>query len=292
MKISAIILNYNNYQDLKACLASLKSQELPDGSELRIMIIDNGSHDASTAKIQMEEPQFIYLFNPDNLGFARAANQGFAQLWSETDFFLLVNNDASLAPDCLRQLLAAQKDRPGLSGPAILYKDKPDTLWQGGGYFWKLRMNIAMPGKNQELKEKGSRPTDFLSGCVLLIGRTTLAGIGLLDERFFFYGEDLDLCLRAKKAGYPITYVPTARAWHNLRSASADRSNPFVLYHLAYAYFLNIRRHFPKLISYGLFLFFFLYSPFRLGQIIKGGHGAKSIAAWFQGGVKGLTKKL
>jgi hypothetical protein len=292
MKISAIILNYNNYQDLKDCLASLKNQELPAGSELKIMIIDNGSHDASTAKIQSEEPGFIYLFNPNNLGFARAANQGFAQLWPETDFFLLVNNDASLAPDCLRQLLAAQKDRPGLSGPAILYKDKPNILWQGGGYFRKLRLNIAMPGKNQELKEKDSRPADFLSGCVLLISRAALAGIGLLDERFFFYGEDLDLCLRARKAGYPITYVPAARAWHNLRSASVDRSNPFVLYNLAYAYFLNTRRHFPKLIGYGFFLFFFLYSPFRLGQIIRGGSGIKSAAAWFQGGIKGLTSKL
>lgn len=290
MTLSAIILNYNNYADLKKCLLSLRAQILKPGIDLKIIIIDNHSLDGSTARIQKEFPEYLYVFNQENRGFAAGVNQGLKLAYPKSDYFLLINNDASLAPDSLSQLLDAASD---LSGPTIFYASDPKIIWQAGGFFQKFKLGVSVPLKNKRLPEgSGQESVDFLSGCVLLIKKNVLEKIGLFDENFFFYGEDLDFCLRAKRANLKISYVAPAAAWHNIGPLTQSRTSPFVLENLAKSYWLIRRRHFPRLSVYGAGLFFFLYTPFRFWQILSGGNNPKNIFAWLKGGLEASRLEL
>ncbi|MBN2884517.1 glycosyltransferase family 2 protein [Patescibacteria group bacterium] len=290
-KITAIILNYKNYQDVFNCILSLKKQILNQEQKLDILIIDNGSQDDNTHKLKKKFPQYSYIFNPTNLGFARGVNQGIEFTRADSDYFLLVNNDAELAPNCLAKLIKESRGE-ALAGPAICYKNKPDVIWQAGGFFSQLRMNIINPFKNKHYSSQGTQTADFLSGCVLLIPKKIIQRLGLFDEKFFFYGEDLDYCLRSKQAGINCLYCAEARAWHNIDDIATSRSSAFVLENLAFAYTLILKKHFPKLKIYGYILFYLLYSPFRLYQIIKGGHRLINIFSWFKGGNRARKIKI
>ena len=285
MIITAIILNYKKYQDIRSCIISLEKQILPEDSFLKILILDNNSGDDSTEKIQKEYPQYTYVFNKENYGFAKGVNQGIDLSYKESDFFLLVNNDATLDQNCLNNLLETSKGE-ALVGPAIFYKDRPDLVWQGGGYFSRLRMNIVVLDKNKKLKSTEIKSVDFLSGCILLIPKKVIDKVGKLDEKFFFYGEDLDFCLRTKKTGVRVLYCPKAKAWHNIEDISISHTNSFVLKNLAFSYNLIIKKHYPKFKIYGLFLFIFVYTPFRLYQIIKGRNNLSNIKEWLKDGLK------
>ena len=291
MDITAIILNYRNYQDVCTCIESLESQDLPSDCRLNILVIDNHSGDGSTEKLQARFPEHRYIFNSENLGFAKGVNQGIDLTFPASDYFLLVNNDAELSADCLPQLLLAGQGA-FLAGPAIFYKDEPKRIWQGGGFFSRAKMGLVVPEKNQPRRNKIPQIVDFLSGCVLLVSKETINIIGKFDEKFFFYGEDLDLCLRAKKAGLPVIYCPQASAWHHIKPIAKSRTGRFVLQNLAFSYLLIIKKHYPHLKYYGLLLFVFVYSPFRLLQIIAGRNDWRNIFYWLKGGWQGWKTKI
>ncbi len=290
MIITAIILNYNKYEDVRECILSLEEQKLSKDYTLQILIIDNNSTDGSTLSLRKDFPRHQFVFNKENLGFAKGVNQGM-MLHPESDYFLLVNNDAKLEINCL-SLLLAESGGKKLVGPALFYTDRPTIIWQGGGIFSQLRMNIIVPDKNQPLSNKGARSVDFLSGCVLLIPKKVINTIGMLDEKFFFYGEDLDFCLRAKKAKIDVRYYPLAHAWHNIKPVAESRTNAFVFKNLSSSYMLIIRKHYPLMIIYGVLLFIFLYTPFRFYQILSGGHDWRIIKEWIRGGIVGLKIKI
>ena len=291
MNVTAIILNYKNYQDVCACIISLEKQILPKNYKLEIIIIDNNSGDGCTEKIQNTFPKYKYIFNKENYGFSKGVNQGIDLSYNESDFFLLVNNDAELFPKCLEKMISASNGE-ALVGPVIFYKNEPEIVWQGGGFYSKQKMNLTIPDKNKSHVPTNLQEVDFLSGCILLIPKKIIELNGKLDEKFFFYGEDLDFCLRAKELGIKVLYCPEAKAFHNIKRVAISRTNPFVLKNLAFSYHLIIKKHFPKLQIYGLFLFIFLYTPFRLYQIISGGNNWSNIMSWIQGGIQGWKTKI
>lgn len=285
MNITAIILNYKNYNDTRECILSVRNQNIGNGGNIRITVIDNNSKDDSTKRLEQEFPMYNYVYNNENYGFARGVNQGIKLNYEDSDYFLLINNDAVLDKDCLMQMLSVSEGEY-LVGPVIFYKKRSDTVWQGGGFFSKLIMNIVVPDKNQKTKPRKSIYVDFLSGCVLLIPKGVIDKIGYFDEKFFFYSEDLDFCLRAKKSGVKLIYRRDSRAWHNIDEIEKSRTNPFVLENLAFGYILLIKKHFRSLKFYGLILFTFLYTPFRLYQILKGGNKLKDLKYWIKGAKK------
>jgi GT2 family glycosyltransferase len=127
----------------------------------------------------------------------------------------------------------------------------------------------------------------------MLIKREVFEKIGLFDENFFFYGEDLDFCLRAANSGFKILYFPKASAYHNIREIEGSRTSKFVMFNLGKSFFMIIRKHFSFVyLVYGIFLFIFIYSPFRFYQILKGKNRLSNILSWLRGGYSGLTIKL
>jgi len=290
MQITAIILNYRNYKDIKQCILSLENQKIDTNYNLHILIIDNGSQDQNTKQLQQDFPQHQFVFNNTNFGFAKAVNQGIKLTQKQSDYFLLVNNDAELATDCLGTLIT-NSNHSAITGPAICYKNDPEKIWQSGGFFSKLRLNTLNPLKNKPYKKQAPQKVDFLSGCVLLIPKKIILKLGLFDENLFFYGEDLDYCLRAKFNKIDINYCAEARAWHNIEDIASSRTSAFVLENLAFSYIYIIKKHFPYLKLYGYFLFIFAYSPFRLYQIIKGRNNIKNIFYWFEGAYRAIKTK-
>jgi GT2 family glycosyltransferase len=269
----------------------LINQKLTENAKTNFVIIDNGSIDFSTREIEKKYPNFIYLYNKDNMGFSYAVNQGI-KLVPETDFFCLVNNDAFVDPYMVDTLISSQKGVPGISGPVIFYKDKPDIVWQGSGVFSLLKMGVIVPEKNKRFFDKKIKNPDFISGCVMMIHKKVFDTVGYFDEKFFFYGEDLDFCLRAKKIGFQINYVPSAKAWHAISDIRVTRTNVFVLKNIAISYFLIVRKHYPCYFPYALLLFIFLYTPFRVYQILSGGSNISNTISWIRGGFIGCTKHL
>ena len=226
--VAVIVLNWNGLEDTRACLASLAAQTYP---ALRMIVVDNASEDGSGAILAREFPAFTHVPNSENLGFTGGNNAAIANVITEgdTDFVLLLNNDATLAPDAVAHLVeAAQSDpRAGMVGPKIFYADPPDLLWYAGGAInFGERFPFRHIGDNEPDQGQYDTPgeTDFLTGCCLLVRAETVRGVGMLDPAFGYYGEDVDWCLRAKQAGWQMLYEPRARAWHRISRSMARGS--------------------------------------------------------------------
>lgn len=294
--VAVITINWNNYASTKQCLLSLQSA---DSEDVEVIVIDNGSVDDSGKALEREFPDVTFIFNGKNLGFAAGVNAGIKRaLNGGVKFVFLLNNDAEVEKNTIDKLVnVLESDRHnGVAGPRIFYAHNRNKVWQGGGIFKRIKMGVFSFEKNKiiDRNSKDDKPqqVDFLSGCALLIKRDVFERIGLVDERFFFYGEDLDFCYNAKRAGFNVVYVPEVAALHDIKEIEKTRTNPFVLYHLARSYFLFIKKNFSfKWLLYGVFLFVFTYTPFRMYQIIKGGNKISSISSWLEGGVDGLVSK-
>jgi len=140
-------------------------------------------------------------------------------------YVLLLNNDAVVAPDCVRSLVAAVEAdcRIGMATPRVFYYDRPTEIyWDGGGGDWETG---DVPHDSRDLPvEAGIVRSEWLNGCSLLVRAATIRDIGLLDERYFLYFEDADWSVRAARRGRTNAVVLQARAWHKVhRSIGASR---------------------------------------------------------------------
>lgn len=296
-QLYAIVLNWNKYSDTMQCIHALKNSQYP----LSKIIIDNGSTDRSVERMQeaFTHDDTIYVIaNAENLGFAAGVNIGIKHaLNSGADYICLINNDAVVEPGCIYKLLLAMKGAQdvGIAGPRIFYHDSPQRIWQGGGYFSMLKTGIVNPEKNMsEAKAARSiREVTFLTGCMMLIDVRVFERIGFFDEDFFFYSEDADFCLRAKRAGFRLLYVPSAKVWHKIGNIAKERTSAFCMYHLARSRLLFLRKNFSRpYFLYGLLLHLVFYTPYRAWQIIQGSASLDSFKAWVWGTIDGCRSRI
>jgi GT2 family glycosyltransferase len=232
--VYSVTLSWNRREDTLACLRSILASDYPS---LRAVLVDNASTDDTVEAVHAELPAVTTLVNPVNLGYAAGVNVGLRYALEQgADFVIIVDNDAVIAPDAVMRMLSVAQARPavGLLTPKILYHDEPDLIWFAGH---KRRPVTLAPiagsmGKPDAQLDGGPRPMDYAPCCGLLIRRAVLERVGLLEERFFIYYEDLDFCIRAKASGFELLNVPDARVWHKV-SASAGEGTPLQKYYLA-----------------------------------------------------------
>lgn len=294
----AIVLSWNNYDDTKECLDSLLSSE----SQLSgIIVVDNGSKDGSIMRLKntfADVKNFYLILNEQNLGFAAGVNSGLRfALKQEPDYIFLLNNDTVIDKECIKHLEQEAREVPGVGiiGPRIFYFNDSRRIWHGGGFFSWLKTGVVIPEKNKLIEEcdEEARPVTFLTGCAMLIKREVFETIGLFDEDYFLYEEDLDFCLRASRAGFKLLYVPSAKVWHKIEAIAKDRTSPFVLYHMARSRILMLRKNFSwPYFLYGVFLHLLFYTPFRFLQILQGAQSSKSVWAWVRGTWAGLQQPI
>jgi GT2 family glycosyltransferase len=218
---SVVVPNYNGALYLGDCLDSVRSQTY---EPLEAIVVDDGSTDGSADIADSRFPESRLIRLPRNGGFAYAANQGMKAARGE--FIALLNNDAVADPDWIAQLVAALSRHPeaGSAASKILLLNKPDRLNSAGDLF---RRSGVPDNRGAWERDHGQYDEEVevfgASGAALAYRRVMLADLGLFDERFFMYCEDVDLAFRGQLAGYRCIYAPRAIVRHRLSASGGGR---------------------------------------------------------------------
>ncbi|MCW3036887.1 MAG: glycosyl transferase family 2 [Actinobacteria bacterium] len=242
--LSVVIVNWNRAELLPGCLAPL------DGGGIEVIVVDNGSTDASLEVLASSFPAVRVVANPDNRGFAAASNQGLRLATSP--YVLFLNNDTLPDPKALEELTAFLAGNPdtGVVGPTLVFPGgQPQPSCGPGPNLWteilaKTLLHRALPG----LREKAPGQTcrvDWVTGAALCIRREQALELGGLDEEMFMFYEDLDLCARVREAGKQVWFVATPPIVH-LGGATRRRVEARSLIHSYQSADLFFSRHGPR----------------------------------------------
>ncbi len=284
MEISVNIVNLNQKELLRKCLKSLEKN--CKGMDYEVYVVDNGSDDGSQEMIKNEFKKVKLIENNENIGVSKARNKSLRL--SAGNFILLMDNDVELLNDSLKLMLDTLKgdERAGAVTCQILNPDKTirpshndrfpnyfdvffDMLffWSNiKSFFWKskLFMKYLFPLLFRCYFKK--HYIAWTGNMCLLIKREILEKIGLMDENFFIYGDDIDFCMRIKKAGYKILFLPSAQAIHHIGKVVLERKDLYPeiikskIYFFKKHYRKSIAKAVEKTIFYGIMLRKFILS--------------------------------
>jgi hypothetical protein len=230
--VTIIIVTFNGLNDTLECLNSISKATY---GNLRVILVDQNSKDGTVDAVRAQFPRVDLIENPVNDGFTGGNNLGMgAAMEQPTDYVFLLNNDTIVEPGLLEKLLAPMEADMGIGiiGPTMLFYDEPNTIWWAGSYVdWRGRSCSTDYGRPIGALDMQLRETGFVCGCGMMIRRAVLEEVGFLDNRFFIYFEEVDLCARAHHAGWKIMYLPSAKLWHKISRVNASIGNEFGIYH-------------------------------------------------------------
>lgn len=234
VRVLAIILNWQQPQVTLECVRALRAMS---GQALDILVIDNGSGDESAAVLEENQADFKLLILPENVGFAAGNNQGLQVAIDEAyDYALMVNNDAFADAEMLDRILMERGSDIALLSPKIYYEEDPGRIWFANGRQHPITLDLRDTGQGEldGPKWMSSHDVDYLIGTCLLVNLSAAQEVGLLDERYFFYFEDLDWSLRFRHAGYRLRIVADAHLAHRVAySTGGEEDSALRRYHLA-----------------------------------------------------------
>jgi len=248
-RVSIVILNWNSYQVTLDCLLSLRKM---DYRNFEVVLVDNGSVDGSPEKLLASAPEIRLIKNVTNLGFAGGCNVGMRDaLRRGTDYILLLNNDTIVAPDFLGQLVrvAESDEKIGAVNPKILFFDHPDRLNYAGGEQkgWRLFPKVIGLRDRDDGRYDRMREVSFLTGCAFLIKAGVVRQIGVLEEVYFHFYDDIEWSLRLTRAGFKGVYVPKAVIWHREHfDTNKNHRKGFIEFYLARGNMVFARKHVPR----------------------------------------------
>ncbi len=224
-QVVTLLLNWNNWPDTLRCLRSVLASGF-DGNS--VLVVDNGSEDDSLARIEPKlQPPHQVLRNPTNFGFARGCNVGIRwALEQGADYVWLLNNDTCVPSEALRILVECAERDPqiGAVGGVLCDMDAPDRVQEWGGSWLSLRTGRAGPNPAPPARQR----LDYICGGCMLVRTAALAQVGLFDEGYFMYGEDADLGIRLRAAGWRLAAVPV-RIPHRLGAAVGRVNRDFYI---------------------------------------------------------------
>ena len=219
--LSIIIVNWNTRALLRECLRSVYSNLPPHTVD--VIVVDNASTDGSVDMVHTEFPQANLICNSKNLGFARANNQGIAL--SIARYILLLNSDTVVEPDALERLIDFMDSNPRAAAAGSMLLN-PDGSLQSSCYpfpsisreLWRLfhldKLRAYGVYQMEGWDRNASREVDHIQGASMVLRSEVLAKTGVLDEDFFMYSEELDLCYRLKKDGWKLYWLPQSKVIH------------------------------------------------------------------------------
>lgn len=240
--LAVIILNWNGRAYLEDCLTALMAQTRPAES---ITLVDNGSSDDSVAFVRARFPGVFVRENGGNVGFAAGNNAALRRLTA--DAAVLLNPDVILSSDCLATLAATLAADPtiGLAGGKLWYPGGA-IIQHAGGFITRPQ---ALPGhygigEGDTGQYDTARDVEYLIGAAVAVRREVFEQVGLMDEGFFLFFEDVDLCARARQAGFRVVYTPAATGIH-VESATAVRGSFAYLQRFHTGRWRYLLKHFP-----------------------------------------------
>lgn len=230
--ISIIIVNWNTKELLLKCVSSIE-QEI-NQYKVEIIVVDNASNDGSVQALKDFYPHVKLIQNKENLGFAKANNIGIKS--SSGKYVCLANSDVELRDDCLFRMYDYMDKHQQIAvlGPKVFYPDMRNqvsctnfpTLWnnfcEASGLHKISHLSKIFSGEYMRYYHHNAiLKVDSLVGCFLMVRRNAIDQVGLLDERFFIYAEEVDWCKRFRNAGWDIVFLPDASVIHHDASSSA-----------------------------------------------------------------------
>lgn len=233
LQLSVVIVNWNTRELLRACLESIRQHT----SEItyEIIVVDNASHDGSSAMVRQQFPDVRLIENTENLGFAAANNQAIRM--ARGNAVILLNSDTELVENSLRILhdFLFSRDSIGAVGGRLIYPGGAPQWSYGfapslGRMLWITLSGILRiqrgrkPGAVIPQADEPAHPVEYIVGADLMIKRAVLDQVGLLDETFFAYFEETDLCTRIRQAGHQIWYTPATSIIHRIGSSFGPES--------------------------------------------------------------------
>jgi GT2 family glycosyltransferase len=253
-RLVIIIVTYNSRGEIDVCLDSLVRHR--PALEHAIVVVDNASPDGTAEHIRQTWPAVRLIEAGANLGFAAANNMGIRQTTSE--LVLLLNPDTSVTAGAIDRLVAAldASSQTAVAGPRVVNDDGNAELSFGRmmSPFAELRQKVLVAGADRRLPivagwvDKATRTrqlVDWVSGVCLLIRRADLEAAGLLDERFFMYIEDVDLCAAVRARGRHVLFEPAAEIAHRRgRSVASARRATYLAYRRSHVAFYE--KHHPR----------------------------------------------
>lgn len=222
--VSVVVVSHNTRPELLRCLTALaQNVTLP----IEVVVVDNASHDGSPAAVRGAFPEVRVIESAENLGFSRANNLGLRD--TSAPYALILNSDAEPRPGCLEALCALLDRRPevGAVGPRTLGGDgliqvsfgpalTPLAEWRQRRLVRGVRARAPWALREASRRAALEHEPDWLSASCLLARRAALEAVGGFDEGFFLYEEDVDLCLRLRRAGWRVVFTPAAEVVHQL----------------------------------------------------------------------------
>ena len=216
-KIAIILVNWNGYEYTKYCILSLI--KCKNTLNYKIIVVDNNSSDLSVDKLKKQFPRIKYIRNNFNIGFTGANNVGIKwSLENNFEYIALLNNDTEVEPDFLDHLISPFKEDPSVGAvqPLILQHKRKNIVWNGGGqidYSFGRFLNVNKGVDKNQIKQ--IQNIDWITGCCVLIKSEVINKVGLLDNFFFVYFEDVDWSLRIRKSGYKLFLQTKSIVYHH-----------------------------------------------------------------------------
>jgi len=257
--VSVITVNFNQPQYTLELLASLQHSEYRN---VEIIVVDNGSRENPEQAIRSAYPHVKVVVSSDNLGFAGGNNLGVAAATGKYLFF--INNDTEVCPNTIRPLVDFFETHPdaGMISPKIIYYNSGELIQ----YVGSSRIN-PYTGRNfrEGFKEKDNgqfdttRLTELAHGAAMMVPKAVIDKVGMMQEFFFLYYEELDWCETIKKAGYKVYVVPESKIYHK-ESMSVGKNSTLKTYYMTRNRLLFMRRHTSGLTKFSWILFFIVFS--------------------------------
>ncbi|WP_224268029.1 glycosyltransferase family 2 protein [Haloprofundus salinisoli] len=236
------VLNWNNYRDTAACLEALQGLSYHNH---RLLVIDNGSTDGSSKKLEHEFPQITLINSSENLGFAGGHNLAIERALEQgADYVWILNNDTFISnPLTLTQLVqqAESNTSIGALSPLVYRYPNMSDLWFSRGKV-NIDAGAAWHANDATAGDGLIRDNDYLPFCATLFPISVFEEIGLLSDDYFLYLEDADFCQRLLESGYELVTDTDSHLFHKESSSSGGKVSPTSLYYIARNRWLFARR--------------------------------------------------
>lgn len=228
-KVTVVVVYFNRPEITIRCLSSVLALDYPN---YEVVAVDNGSLSASSQAVQAAFPQLAQVTIAKNQGFNPAVSVGLATaLANKSDYILILPNDVILHPQLLQELVAVARSDPkiGITGVVNYDLDNPEIIAWTGGYVVNWWFGIRKAANHHSAADLPNQPFAVDYPPIYMVRTQVVRDIGYFDAKLFMYFDELDYCLRAKKAGYQVVMAPKAKLWHEVSAKTHAQINTYFM---------------------------------------------------------------